>query len=175
MPAAKASKLTYQLKMTIKDIKPPIWRRVRVPANIKLSDLHGVIQTLFYWTGSHMHEFRIDRESYGVDDDCLNEAKYRLQKVIGDWTSKFEYTYDFGDDWKHEIVVEKIEPGDQKPVCLAGKRNSPPEDCGGPYGYAETIASMEGWDPEAFDIDDINAALADPSLRVSLADLMDLP
>jgi Plasmid pRiA4b ORF-3-like protein len=105
----------YQAKITLKGIRPAIWRRVQVPATIRLSDLHQVIQTVFGWTDSHLHQFFIDRTSYGqpedFDQDVRDEAKAILWNAIGSRTKRFTYVYDFGEDWRHEIVVEKIITG----------------------------------------------------------------
>lgn len=178
----------YQAKITLKGIRPPIWRRVLVPGAMRLSDLHQVIQTVFGWTDSHLHQFEIDRASYGqpddFDQDVRDEAKVILWDAIGVGTKRFTYVYDFGDNWEHEVVVEKVIAGDsgrERPVCLAGRRHRPPEDCGGPPGYAEFLraisdprhaehAAMLEWvggafDPEAFDIAAVNRALAGVRVR----------
>jgi hypothetical protein len=108
----------------------------------------------------------------------VNEAKVKLEDVLGE-KSKFLYSYDFGDDWRHEIVVEKVLPSDPKvtyPVCMKGKRACPPEDCGGPWGYVELLdiladrkhpehKSRKEWlggdfDAEEFALDRVNAELA---------------
>jgi hypothetical protein len=173
----------YQLKITLRNSKPPIWRRVLVPATFSLAKLHDVIQYAMGWTDSHLHQFTIDGRFYGVphpDDwhDVLKESAYSLAKVAPGEKSKFVYEYDFGDSWEHTIVVEKIlpfEPGKVYPVCIAGKRACPPEDVGGVWGYEEFLQAIndpeneehdsylewvgDDFDPEECDLDSINAGL----------------
>ena len=180
----------YQAKITLKGIRPPIWRRVQVPGAIRLSALHKVIQTVFGWTDSHLHQFVIDRVSYGQPDDfdqaVRDETGVTLVGAAGTRIKRFAYVYDFGDNWEHEVVVEKAIGGDsgrERPQCLGGRRHRPPEDCGGPPGYAEFLrairdlrhpehAAMLEWvggafDPEAFDLAAVNRALA--GLRLARA------
>ena len=173
----------YQLKVTLSDSKPPIWRRLQVPADVTLAKLHHILQVSMGWTNSHLHQFRVGEQSYGVphpDDfeDMIDERKVKLSKVAPKEKSKLVYEYDFGDDWRHAILVEKVldpEPGVHYPRCVKGKRNGPPEDCGGVWGYSgllETLADprspdhaeMLEWvggafDPEAFDLEELNAEL----------------
>ncbi len=136
----------YQLKITLKDISPPIWRRVQVASNTPLGKLHEVIQRAMGWTNSHLHAFRIGNDMYGPPDpdgegQDIDYRKIKLEDIAAE-KERFSYEYDFGDGWEHEIVVEKLgspEPGVKYPICLAGKRSRPPEDCGGPFGYAELL------------------------------------
>ncbi|RMD71013.1 MAG: plasmid pRiA4b ORF-3 family protein [Gammaproteobacteria bacterium] len=172
----------YQIKVTLRHSKPPIWRRLLVPGDTTLHDLHRIIQIAMGWTDSHLHQFVINGEYYGIPsgDDWYpvkDERKYRLAKVAGE-QSKFIYEYDFGDSWEHEIKVEKILPPDPKksyPYCVKGKRACPPEDVGGIWGYEEFLEAMkdpaheehdtyvewwgETFDPEAFDLDEVNREL----------------
>lgn len=140
----KGSQSTYQLKVTLHDVRPPVWRRVQVPGSITLSGLHAVIQTAMGWSDSHLHEFEVDGVRYGQPDpdwnmgDVRSEARVKLAEVVvaGD---RLRYTYDFGDDWRHNIVVEEVlstEPSVALPRCVGGRRGCPPEDVGGPWGYA---------------------------------------
>ena len=176
--------LTYELKVTIRGIRPLIWRRIRVPRCMSLLELHDVIQIVFGWTDTHLHEFVIGGAKYNLPDEfdgigAVDERKVTLAKVLGRGAKRFVYTYDFGDNWQHEIVVEKVVPagpGEDRAVCLAGKRHRPPEDCGGPWGYARFLKairepsheehdSMLDWvggsfDPEAFDLDAVNRSLS---------------
>jgi hypothetical protein len=178
------SSLTYQLKITIKGIRPPIWRRVRVPGRMNLLELHDVIQVVFGWTTTHLHKFVIGGTHYNLPDEFdgmegVDERKVTLAKVVRKGTKRFLYVYDFGDDWRHEVVVERVEPaarGEDLPVCLAGKRQRPPEDCGGPLGYAgflkvirepsqKELEAMLDWvggsfNPEAFDLEAVNEDLS---------------
>ena len=140
----------YQLKMTLKWSKPPIWRRVVVRADLRLDRLHHVIQIAMGWPNSHLHQFIVGRGPallyYGIrnpdfDDmgyNVLNERRHTLTDVAPAAKRKFIYEYDFGDGWEHEVVVEKLLPSDptfKHPVCIAGANACPPEDCGGIGGY----------------------------------------
>ncbi len=176
-------KRVYQLKVTIKQISPPVWRRVVVPEDITLAGLHDVLQAALGWWNCHLHEFEIDGTRYGTDDGedwdaPKDERKAKLRTVAREGSS-FSYVYDFGDYWQHRVVVEKVLPaaaGVTVPACTGGRRACPPEDCGGPWGYKdflETIAdpdheeheSMLEWaggsfDPAAFDAGDFDQRLS---------------
>ena len=175
----------YQLKVTLEGSKPTIWRRLLVPGVLTLGDLHYVLQIAIGWTDSHLHQFRVGETNYGPPDAdmdwMLDEEEITLDKLIPAEKFKFRYEYDFGDSWSHLILVEKIlpaEPGRAYPSCIKGKMACPPEDCGGIWGYADFVDAIgdpnhpehknikewyEGdFDPEAFDIDEINAMLTAP-------------
>jgi hypothetical protein len=164
------SNLIYQIKITLKDVKPPIWRRIQVKSDITLHSLHRTIQTAMGWEDGHLHKFDIRAPS--------SEPKVRLNQLNLVEKQKFLYVYDFGDNWEHTILVEKILPIDEKtqyPICLAGERSGPPEDCGGPWGYMDLLDVLddpndpeydervewigEDFDPELFDIEKINKRL----------------
>lgn len=156
----------YQLKITLKGIRPPIWRRVLVKSDITFDQLHFIIQRLMNWGNSHLYGWKIQDQQYigcktifaelgFVDEEDEDERdrefhQTEIGKIIGDnEKAKFIYTYDFGDNWKHEILVEKILPIDPEikyPVCITGKRAAPPEDCGGIWGYKELLEILQ--DPE---------------------------
>ncbi len=179
------SRDVYQLKITLDHTKPPVWRRFLVESDMKLPDLHKVIQTVMGWFNSHLHQFRINGKSYTLpDEEFMSEVadyrKIRLNAIITKEEQKFHYDYDFGDGWEHTIVLEKILPrekGTTYPVCVDGKRNCPPEDCGGPGGYEDLLEVLKnpgneeyeemmewlggGFDPEEFDIEEINESLQD--------------
>jgi hypothetical protein len=172
-----------RLKVTLRGIRPPIWRRLLVPSATELGSLHAMIQGAMGWHRSHLYVFEIDGESYGdpgMVDDVLDESRLTLGAIRRRGLKRFTYTYDFGDNWEHVIDIEGTEspvPGKSYPACIAGKRNSPPEDCGGIYGYSEALAIRanpshpeheayteilgDDFDPEAFSLDAINAALAE--------------
>ncbi|MEI7901577.1 MAG: plasmid pRiA4b ORF-3 family protein [bacterium] len=181
------SKQIYQLKITLVGSRPKIWRRVLVPASIKLGSLHQVIQTAMGWHDGHLHIFEIAGAYYSyphpdTDWEDTGDVDYRritLKKVAPAAKAKFSYLYDFGDGWEHEIVVEKIIEGGPSPltaVCVSGERACPPEDVGGLWGYAEFLKIMGtpkhaehahwlDWyggpfDPEAFDVAAVNKKLA---------------
>jgi hypothetical protein len=147
----------YQIKITLKDVRPPIWRRVQVRSDELLEHLHYVIQLSMGWTNSHLHSFTIYGEEYGVpmpefDADGFapfDEKKSKLSKVIFGEKFKFSYLYDFGDSWEHEILVEKVLEADPQidyPICIKAKRACPPEDCGGTWGYQNFLEIIQ--DPE---------------------------
>ena len=161
-----------RLKITLRGVRPPVWRRLVVPASMTLAQLHSVFQTAMGWTDSHLHSFEVGGVLYGdveeFDGPVGNETRTRLSSVIGS-ASKFRYEYDFGDGWEHDVVVEQVlSTSVITPSCVAGRRACPPEDCGGPGGYAylldvladsdhEEHAHLAEWvggsfDPEAFDV-----------------------
>jgi hypothetical protein len=134
----------YQIKVSLQGASPPIWRRLEVPADIGLADLHHALQAAFDWEDSHLHVFETAHGSFGVADRELGhraEAPVTLEQVAGGAGDRLRYTYDFGDDWTHQIVVEKVL--DRQPVayprCTGGRRAAPPEDCGGIWGYTELV------------------------------------
>ena len=134
----------YQMKVTLMDSKPPIWRRIQVPSDISLSKLHHILQAVMGWTDSHLHQFVAGDKIYGVPDpdygfEVINERRVKLSQMAKGEKAKFRYEYDFGDNWQHQLLVEKVlpaEPGVHYPRCLTGKRACPPEDCGGVWGYS---------------------------------------
>lgn len=135
-----------QLKISINNLTPPVWRRIVLSDQLTLNQLHQVIQKAFDWDSSHLAGFSIK----GYDIDLENgyyddEVQYDVNvTTLADWHLKvkntFTYTYDFGDDWRHKILVEKISPtGPDKPYCLKGKRCAPPDDIGGPFGFMDYL------------------------------------
>jgi hypothetical protein len=171
--------MSHQLKVTLEGIDPPVWRRLVVPSEFTLYELHCVIQVAMSWDDSHLHDFMIKRQRYAVPhsedfDNPLDETEARLCDVAGPRT-KIVYQYDFGDSWNHVIVVEKILPEASPPVCIAGARACPPEDSGGPWGYEEKLQALanpddeegdelrdwmgEDFDPERFEMVVINRQL----------------
>jgi Plasmid pRiA4b ORF-3-like protein len=184
--SADSSNMIYQLKVTLRDSKPPIWRRVMVPGSFDLYKLHQVIQVVMGWTDSHLHHFLADGTYYSFpypDSDWedageVDSQQVTLAQIAPHEKRKFTYEYDFGDSWDHEILVEKILPPETEtkyPWCIAGKRACPPEDVGGIWGYYDFLEAlndpnhdehdsyMEWWggyfDPEEFDIGEVNQVL----------------
>jgi len=176
----------YQLKITLKGHKPAIWRRFLVPGHFTLARLHRVLQDVMGWMDCHLHCFAVGKKRYSFpypDSDWgesgdRDSRRVRLEQVATQEKVKFLYDYDFGDGWKHEILVEKILPPDpmlKHPVCLKGKGACPPEDVGGVWGYSDFLAAISDpkhkehddylewvggeFDPNAFDLEDTNAAL----------------
>ncbi len=180
-PSAKV----YQLKVTLLAVEPAVWRRILVPGHMTLDRLHTVIQKALGWTDTHLHEFLVREQRYGQPDPeepdvgLAPEWKAALHTVAPTQGLRFEYLYDFGDQWTHEVLVERIavEPKELRhPVCLAGERACPPEDSGGPDGYAEFLQAIRDpdhprytemlewasgdFDPEAFDLSAVNRKLS---------------
>jgi hypothetical protein len=171
-----------QLKVTLRDVRPPIWRRLLVPGDTTLAKLHVILQMAMGWEDYHLHCFRIGKLRYGPADyedvtaDEIDESTVTLAEAFGE-ARKGIYDYDFGDSWEHEIVLEKTtltEPQNFA-VCLTGKRACPPEDCGGVWGYANLLEAIadpsheeheeylewagEDFDPEEFELDVVNVHL----------------
>ena len=177
----------FQLKVTLLGTKPPIWRRLLVPATLTLAQLHDLLQTAMGWQDCHLHEFSAGERLFGKPnpEDRLmgmppveNERTVRLSSLLGRIGAKVRYTYDMGDGWEHNIVLEKrlsADPGTAYPVCTGGKRACPPEDCGGIGGFYNLLDAVsdptheehdelldwvgEDYDPDAFSIDQINQML----------------
>jgi hypothetical protein len=180
---AKTEALIYQLKVSLKGVKPPIWRTVQVSGDVSLGELHEILQIAMGWTDSHLHQFVVGDVYYSIpapqsDFDVKDESRVKLRQVAPVAKSKMVYEYDFGDGWEHEILVEKIQPpeaGVRYPLCLKGKRACPPEDCGGVWGYESLLETIKDpnhpehdemlewlggeFDPEEFDLDSINQDL----------------
>lgn len=142
--------MTYQFKIQLKDIsKPPVWRKVSVPAQFTFLKFHEVIQAAFGWEDYHLFQFSpkgfASRSSIGVPDpdgwseeDTQDSRKIKLSDVFKKEGEKLIYIYDFGDSWEHQLLLERILPDKTlKATCLDGKGNCPPEDCGGVGGYEE--------------------------------------
>lgn len=173
----------YQLKITLAEVAPPVWRRVQLPAGYTLDRVHRVIQYAMGWQGYHLHSFDIGGIQYGEPDPdgelaLRDELEARLDAVAGKG-DQFVYTYDFGDWWEHEVAVEDVfpaEPDEVYPLCVAGARACPPEDVGGAYGYADFLeaiadphhpdhAEMRTWIGRPFDPDAFSASHATTLLR----------
>lgn len=173
-----------QLKVTLKGIRPPIWRRVQVPASFSLEELHFVIQAAMGWEDCHLHQFLVGQVYYaglapdgtdvGWDEDMKDEREATLGDLVSRKGQKLLYEYDMGDGWEHEVLVEELldaTEGVRYPVCTGGRRACPPEDCGGVWGYAELLEALADPDhpdhedlsewageiePEAFDLEGVN-------------------
>ncbi|MHC4402546.1 MAG: IS1096 element passenger TnpR family protein [Planctomycetota bacterium] len=171
----------YQVKITLQYIKPPIWRRVQTN-DCSLDELHDIIQVCMGWEDEHMHAFVIEGEEFG-NPKRGSQAEYdsrfvRLSEVVDEGHTRFRYDYDFGDDWRHIIDVEKTlaaEEGVRYPRCVKGERACPPEDSGGPHGYPYFLEKIQDpeheeheealewvggeFDPEELDLDEMNEEL----------------
>ncbi len=187
----------YQFKITLDDIRPPIWRRIQVPETYTFWDLHVAIQDSMGWLDYHLHEFEILNPTNGLKVNIGLPVDDFLKRNLLDWAQKIanyfslenpsaDYIYDFGDYWHHKIQLEKILPREKNvsyPVCIKGKRACPPEDCGGIGGYEnlldiikdpvheehkETLEWLgEEFNPEHFDPIKVN--FDDPAARLKMA------
>jgi hypothetical protein len=176
----------YQLRVTLLDVSdPPVWRRLQVPARVRLDRLHSVLQAAMGWEDAHLHMFEAGRRRFGDADPELefeDERKVRLADLVARKGTRIGYLYDFGDSWDHQIEVEETlvaEADVRYPVCLAGEGACPPEDCGGAGGYQRVREALaDPADPEhdevrewlgldgssdvtpgQFDLDQVNRAL----------------
>jgi hypothetical protein len=173
--AAKTSEL-FQFRITLVGSNPPIWRRVQV-TDCTLDKLHEHIQTAMGWENAHLHQFNIGGECYGdpelLQDEipCIDSTVTKISKLVPKDRKrlKFQYEYDFGDGWEHEIVFEgcpQAEPGKSYPLCIEGERACPPEDVGGVWGFYAMLEALANpkherhrefkqwvgkYDPEQFD------------------------
>jgi len=144
----------YQFRISLKEIKPVIWRSIQVPETYTFWDLHVAVQDSMGWADAHLHQFEIlnpasgKKDFIGIPDDdftvpqTLAGWKTEITAYFSDANAKSDYTYDFGDNWVHSIKLEKIiqrKEGLKYPLCIGGKGVCPPEDCGGPYGYPEFL------------------------------------
>jgi hypothetical protein len=171
----------YQIKVTLIDIRPLIWRRFRVYSDITFRDLHNILQIVMGWENYHLYQFLLSSHQFvesqlGAGD---KPATHRLDEFVQHEGAVLRYEYDFGDSWQHDLELEKILAYTRKPcpICTHGRRACPPEDSGGAWGYQELVAAMKRrrgseyrhyvewlggpFDPQAFDIDDVNSMLAD--------------
>jgi hypothetical protein len=173
-------KLVYQFRIELQHIPLPIWRQILVPTTYNFWDLHVAIQDAMGWEDRHLHMFRGGTEQGNVEigipqeqwggQTCDPSWEVPVHQVFGLPGDSITYEYDFGDGWEHDVLLEGLllaAPGEKYPVCLAGARACPPEDCGGPPGYerfleaiadpkheqhAELLEWVGGFfDPEAFD------------------------
>jgi hypothetical protein len=179
----RKQKHAYQMMVMLEGSEPKIWRQISVPGNMTLADLDRIIQAAMGWTNSHLHQFTIEGQVYGVLDDewidempCLPDDEFTLDAVLGTEVKSFSYEYDFGDGWQHQVEVQMVMVVDEKrnswPMCLAGANACPPEDVGGLGGYEEFLEaisdpvheeheSMRRWcggpfDSQGFDINSAN-------------------
>jgi hypothetical protein len=179
--ASGTAKRVVSLKVTLCDIKPPVWRQILMSGDSNLYDVHMAIQVTMGWMDSHLHAFNIDGKRYSdprAMEDYENEDRLKLTALIKSGITKFRYVYDFGDNWEHDVAIEEAPSANSAtlPTCVAGARHCPPEDCGGPWGYEELVAVLadpahpdhgeqkewigEDFDPEYFSLSDADAMLA---------------
>lgn len=177
----------YQLKVTLMESDPPIWRRLSVAGDMALGRLDRVIQTAMGWTNSHLHTFTAGGVLYSDPSPeweipVKDERRVRLDRIVSEEGEAFVYEYDLGDSWRQQVLVEEVRVASDDtagPVCLSGACACPPEDCGGVQGYYQTLEILRDprheeyqdrktwiesmtcgpFDPAAFDIEVVNAAL----------------
>ncbi len=179
MPWVRAPQEAIRLKVTLKGLKPPIWRRLLVEDTMTLGELNFAVQGAMGWENSHLHLFLVGRRQVG-DPGQLDEVEDEARVTVGEVArlgTSFTYVYDMGDDWEHAIEIEglgPLEPGRAYPACVGGRRACPPEDSGGPWGFADMLeavadpaderhAELKAWlgafDPEAFSVEAAEARL----------------
>lgn len=172
----------YQIKITLKHSKPPIWRRLLVAEDTRLDRLHLIIQRAMPWWNYHLHQFMVREIEYSDPafelDYVEDERRVTLHDIAPTEGARFVYIYDFGDHWEHVVEVKKILPDDPDrgiPVCIKGRRACPPEDVGGIWGYDTFLEALNNpkhpehdmysewiggeFDPEEFDLEEINEQL----------------
>lgn len=168
----------HQLRVSMPDIEPVVWRRIHLYSRTPLSGLHAVMQVAMGWDDSHLYEFGAQWETYGHNG--REPSAYTVAQMLPEVGSGAGYVYDFGDHWVHHLTVEKIHrpaPNTHYPRCSADRRACPPEDCGGPLGYERTLRAIRAckgpryrelrewglhkYNPAYFDRDEVNRQLSD--------------
>ncbi len=198
--AATKEPTIFQLNVALQETRPLIWRRIQVSSGMTLPKLHLALQIVMGWENAHLHEFLFDGKAYAEPDpedhhsgrDVADERRVRLGSVVSAVGASFEYVYDFGDGWRHGILLEAIlpvTPRKRYPVCLAGARSAPPEDVGGVRAYEDYLEVLSdpkhkdhramldwrGWfNPDYFPITTVNRMLREvfPSPVPSSRELM---
>jgi hypothetical protein len=135
----------YQLRIWIRKISPQIWRRLHVRSDSTIAELHDTLQIAFGWTDEHLHQSLIRGKPYGIGRSggiCFddNPHQVRLCDFHFRCKEKWVYEYDLTDWWQHEIRLEQVlpfDPAKRYPICVAGKRRGPIEECGGPWAFME--------------------------------------
>nr|WP_276610559.1 plasmid pRiA4b ORF-3 family protein [Kineococcus siccus] len=154
----RATPVTYRVRVDLARTRPPVWRRLEVNSDLTLDAVHDVLQTAMGWSNSHLHAFRrlgtaagraepflLNAFDVSEGDPGTPEADVHLDQVLADPGDRLGYTYDFGDGWDHVVRLEEVRerpPGAPDALCLSGRRACPPEDCGGPGGYAELLYAL---------------------------------
>ena len=180
------SERVARIRVELRDLER-VWRRLDVPVSATLATLHDIVQIAMGWTFSHTDEFDTGDRSYGEpvseDDHGLHKANgWRLETLIAPGFERFLYLYDFGDDWRHDVIVEGVhdgDPGTEYPAFLDGARRCPPENVGGVGGFIEFLeavldpfhkqhARMVEWHGGPFDPGDMD----ERRVRMLLADMV---
>jgi hypothetical protein len=172
-----------QLRILLEDVHPPVWRRLLVPGSVRLDKLHRIFQASMGWEDRHLHSFQVGDVLFGSQfddypDDELDEKSVTVASAVGE-QGRFGYEYDFGDSWRHEVVVEaawRMPVGLKFAVCVDGQNACPPEDAGGPPGYADLLEVLadpghedhdhfRSWVGGPFDPAEFDLALANARLQ----------
>ncbi len=183
--------LIFQLRISLEDVAPAIWRHLHVPADLTLADVSLVFIEAMGWTNSHLHETIANGLRYAKPEsesergaiglpDTIDEATVTLRQLVESGATKFRFVYDSGDYWAHNVEVESTSvepvPGVSYPSCIAGQRACPPEDCGGTAGYmglVEALAdpkhedhrSIRAWVGRSYNPEDFGVALVNVALE----------
>jgi hypothetical protein len=152
-PQPQANAAVYQIKIVLRECSPLIWRRLLVPSDTTIAELHTIVQTAMGWEDVHLHRFRIHGKEYGLyRDGGIWFADDPRQVILADFKlrpgERFVYEYDLGDFWQHDLRLEHVLPPDPRktyPMCIGGAGDCPPEDCGGPPGYERLLAERYSW------------------------------
>ena len=141
-----------RVRISLAEIEPEIWRVVAMPLSMNLKGLHDVIQAVFSWQDYHLFEFRVGEKLYGIpepeedfDRKVMHAKLVKLKTLLAKGIARFDYVYDFGDNWNHEIVIESVgeaESALKYPRFLEGARRAPPEDVGGTHGYYRFLKAL---------------------------------
>lgn len=155
------SRAVFRFQIRLDGVEPLVWRRFQVPDDLTLAHLHEVIQAVMDWQGHHLHEFTLAGRTYGVPDpdydgerEVIHERSVRLRDLGLSAGDRFEYVYDYGDNWLHVLELEEALNGDTdnvSPLCLAGEYHTPPEDVGGVSGYEEFLQVLSDPNHEEHD------------------------
>ncbi len=172
----------FRFKVTLDGIEPPIWRAFQTPDDLTFAELHSTLQIVMGWENAHLHQFSVGQLHFSdpvtaVEFNDKDEYRHRVADFVKPGDS-IRYLYDFGDGWEHTVTLTAVVPEAESlpySICLAGARACPPEDCGGVWGYADLLHALQHpddpeheelleWyggdlDPEAFDLDEVNAIL----------------
>ena len=157
----------YRVRVDLSGAKPPLWRRLELASGLFLDEVHEILQVAFGWTDSHLHQFGSGSRYHGPETEhylCpyqveegepgVPEEEVRLDEVLADPGDTLCYLYDFGDNWEHVIRLEAVAPWDDTApaaACLDGRRDGPPEDCGGLGGYELISAAIDPLNPDHSD------------------------
>ena len=181
----RAEVVTYRIRIDLRGTKPPLWRRLELASDLFLDQVHEIIPIAFGWTGGHLHQFGSGPGHYDPGTEhylCPFEEDVRLDEVLADTGDKLFYDYDFGDDWQHTIKLEAVLPrrdSGPRAVCVAGRRDSPAENCGGVYAYDLISAATDPDNPDHGDavaeFDRFYGQSADPeSMRTTFFDISEI-